>query len=240
MSTILNIYKLQAQNANPFYSHTMTYDSLFPLFLDNSNNDHPKKIENPIKFTAPLEYDQAVVGVIMAFQGMYSLFSNYIIVAPITRRLGSLRLFRMLSSSYFVLYLVTPYLVLLPQKMILPAIYVVAAWKCTYSTMSYPSNAILLANSAPSKEVLGTINGVAASTASLSRALGPVLSGFLFSYGGSSGYSVLAWWFSGLMTIVGAFISYRITETSQPAPNPCDDLTIDEALMDDYSDDERV
>lgn len=94
--------------------------------------------------------------------------------------------------------------------------------------MAYPSNAILLANSAPSKQVLGTINGVAASTASLCRALGPTLSGFLYAMGLQSGYSGLAWWFSGLVTIAGAYLSSQITESPQ-AP-----------LMHDYDDDASV
>lgn len=219
----------------------MTYDSLLPLFLGNDNDNKGKSVSSPIKFTGPLQYPQEVIGVLMAFQGLYSLFSNYIVVAPITRRLGSLRLFRILSSSYFALYLVTPYVVLLPKELALPAIYVLAAWKCTYSTMAYPNNAILLANSAPSKDVLGSINGVAASIASLSRALGPVLSGYLFTFGNKSGYSVMVWWFSGLMTIVGAFISTQISESGPPpATQYEDDLEYDEPLLGGYSDEEST
>lgn len=149
-------------------------------------------------------------------------------MTPITRRLGPLRLFRLIAFSYFALYLVTPYVVLLPESLRMPAIYFLVIWKCTFSTMAYPSNAILLANSAPSKQVLGTINGVAASTASLCRALGPTLSGFLYAMGLQSGYSGLAWWFSGLVTIAGAYLSSQITESPQ-AP-----------LMHDYDDDASV
>lgn len=60
--------------------------------------------------------------------------------------------------------------------------------------------------------MLGTINGVAASTASLSRAFGPTVSGFLFSTGLRLGYSGLAWWCSALISIAGAVISLRMSD----------------------------
>ncbi|KAM3447633.1 hypothetical protein MY3296_008515 [Beauveria thailandica] len=183
----------------------------------------------PFKFVDGFRLDTKTIGVIMSVQGLYSLFSNYLLVAPVTRRLGSLRLFRLIAFSYFSLYLVTPYLVLLPERMRMPAIYLLVIWKCTFATMAYPSNAILLANSAPSKEVLGTINGIAASTASLCRALGPTVSGFLYALGLQTGYSGLAWWFSGATTLVGAYLSSQITEGGYKSANSDEE---DEPLLD--------
>ncbi|KAG4252718.1 hypothetical protein FPRO03_08167 [Fusarium proliferatum] len=220
--------------------HTMTFDQLFPVFLSTKRPEHPVH-DLPFKFTDGFGLETKMIGVIMSVQGLYSLFSNYLIVPPVTRRLGSLRLFRILAFSYFALYLVTPYLVLLPDSMRMPAIYLLVIWKCTFSTMAHPSNAILLANSAPSKQVLGTINGIAASTASLCRALGPTLSGLLYSWGLQTGYSGLAWWFSGLITIVGAYLSSQITEGGpQDDVLPEEDPLLDEGLFTDYDEEESV
>ncbi|KAF9783643.1 hypothetical protein IL306_008589 [Fusarium sp. DS 682] len=220
--------------------HTMTFDQLFPVFLSTKRPEHPVH-ELPFKFTDGFGLETKMIGFIMSVQGLYSLFSNYLIVPPVTRRLGSLRLFRILAFSYFALYLVTPYLVLLPESMRMPAIYLLVIWKCTFSTMAYPSNAILLANSAPSKQVLGTINGIAASTASLCRALGPTLSGLLYSLGLQTGYSGLAWWFSGLVTIVGAYLSSQITEGGpQEDTMPEEDPLLDEGLFTDYDEEDSV
>ncbi|KAL6881057.1 major facilitator superfamily domain-containing protein [Trichoderma novae-zelandiae] len=218
--------------------HTITYDQLFPVFLSTAPPKEPI-LELPFKFVNGFGLETKAIGVIISIQGFYSLLSNYLIVTPMTRRLGPLRLFRLIAFSYFALYLVTPYVVLLPESLRMPAIYLLVIWKCTFSTMAYPSNAILLANSAPSKQVLGTINGVAASTASLCRALGPTLSGFLYAMGLQSGYSGLAWWFSGLVTIVGAYLSSQITEGTQP-PVSGEMIETDESLMNDYDDDESV
>ncbi|KAG5658472.1 hypothetical protein KAF25_010653 [Fusarium avenaceum] len=221
--------------------HTMTFDQLFPVFLSTKRPEHPVH-DLPFKFTDGFGLETKMIGVIMSVQGLYSLLSNYLIVPPVTRRLGSLRLFRILAFSYFALYLVTPYLVLLPDSMRMPAIYLLVIWKCTFSTMAYPSNAILLANSAPSKQVLGTINGIAASTASLCRALGPTLSGLLYSWGLQTGYSGLAWWFTGLVTIVGAYLSSQITEggpRDEPM-RPEEDPLLDDTLFTDYDEENSV
>lgn len=220
-------------------SHTITYDQLFPVFLSTAPPKEPI-LELPFKFVNGFGLETKAIGVIISVQGFYSLLSNYLIVTPITRRLGPLRLFRLIAFSYFALYLVTPYVVLLPESLRMPAIYLLVIWKCTFSTMAYPSNAILLANSAPSKQVLGTINGVAASTASLCRALGPTLSGFLYAMGLRSGYSGLAWWFSGLVTIAGAYLSSQITEGTQaPVSGGMTEID-DDPLMNIYDDDEIV
>ncbi|KAJ6782342.1 hypothetical protein PWT90_05827 [Aphanocladium album] len=220
--------------------HTMTFDQLFPVFLSTSPPDHPVQ-QLPFKFVDGFGLDTKTIGVIMSAQGLYSLFSNYLVVAPVTRRLGSLRLFRLIAFSYFSLYLVTPYLVLLPESMRMPAIYLLVIWKCTFATMAYPSNAILLANSAPSKEVLGTINGIAASTASLCRALGPTVSGFLYALGLQTGYSGLAWWFSGATTLVGAYLSSQITEGGyKSAASDEEEESLLDSMVDEYDEEESV
>ncbi|KAK2612566.1 hypothetical protein QQS21_001336 [Conoideocrella luteorostrata] len=222
--------------------HTITFDQLFPVFLSTGEPKDGPKAELPFKFVDGFGLDTKTIGVIMSIQGLYSLLSNFMIVTPVTRRIGSLRLFRLLAFTYFALYLITPYLVLLPHSFRMPAIYILVVWKCTYSTMAYPNNAILLANSAPSKQVLGTINGIAASTASLCRALGPTVSGLLYSLGLQTGYSGLAWWFSGLITIVGAYLSSQISENVQQPAEPIDDscVVLDEPLLSDYDHDDVV
>lgn len=215
----------------------MTFDQLLPIFLSTSPPEHANT-QLPFKFVDGFGLSTKAIGVVMAVQGGYSLLSNYLIVAPVTRKLGSLRLFRIIALTYFSLYFVTPYLVLLPDSMRMPAIYLLVVWKCTFSTMAYPSNAILLANSAPSKQVLGTINGIAASTASLCRALGPTLAGLLYSLGLETGYSGLAWWFSALVTIVGAGLSLQITEGGGHFDTAATerDILDEEPYLDDLSD----
>ncbi|KAJ2903750.1 MFS multidrug transporter [Zalerion maritima] len=192
--------------------HTMTFDSLLPVFLSTDRQKRESEYQLPFKFADGFGMSTTDIGVIMSVQGGYSLISNTFIFPFVVDRVGALNLFRYLAMSYFLLYFITPYLVLLPESLEMVGIYLIVIWKCTFSTMAYPSNALLLTNSALSTKTLGTINGVAASTASLCRAFGPTISGALYAIGLKQGYSGFVWWFSSLVTLIGAFISLRIPE----------------------------
>ncbi|KAH6631817.1 major facilitator superfamily domain-containing protein [Chaetomium tenue] len=192
--------------------HTMVFDSLLPVFLSTNPPDEKMPISLPFKFADGFGMDTRTIGVILSIQGIYSMASTHFLFPLITQRLGPLRLFKLMSILYPLLYFFTPYIVLLPESLRMASVYFIVVWKCTFSTLAYPSNAILITNSAPTTLTLGTINGAAASTASLCRALGPIISGLLYSMGWENGYSGLSWWVTGLITIGGAYVGLKITE----------------------------
>ena len=130
----------------------------------------------------------------------------------IVRRFGTLGTFRFVVMVWPVLYLLVPYLVLLPERFQFVGIYGCLLWRVTAQVLAYPSNAILLTNSAPSMLVLGVINGVAASTASLMRAFGPTVSGIIYTSGLKLGCTGLAFWISGLVAVLGALESMWMGE----------------------------
>src|SRR5262249_2186018 len=153
------------------------------------------------------------------------------------RKFGSLNTFRFVILAYPALYFLTPYLALLPRDLRMPGVYLILVWKVTAQSLAYPSTAIMLANSAPSKKVLGTLNGVAASSASLCRAFGPTVSGFIQSAGLRLGYSGLSWWSCALVAMVGATESLWMNEEKRRFESDCqapydDESSIGEALLD--------
>lgn len=190
----------------------MTFDAMLPTLLSTKPPADPLPWKLPFKFVSGYGMDTKQIGVILSVQGIYSMIATVFVFPIVVRRLGALGLFKLIALSYPILYITTPYFVLLPHSLRMVGVYGVVIWKCTFATMAYPSNAILLTNSAPSLLMLGTINGVAASAASLARAFGPTASGFLFSAGLRIGYSGLAWWCSALIAVAGALISLRMTE----------------------------
>ncbi|KAJ8108834.1 hypothetical protein ONZ43_g6306 [Nemania bipapillata] len=201
--------------------HTMTFDQLLPVFLATAPPKNRIEPSLPLKFVDGFNLDSKTVGIILSLQGAYQLLVNMFLVPRVLSRFGPLRSFRFIVVAYFLLYLLTPYLVLLPPAYRMIGLAIVLAWKCTFSTIVYPSNAILIADLAPSHLALGTINGVAASTASLCRAFGPTISGILYSVGLKTGYSGLAWWSSALVAIGGAIVGLRIPDpTVRSTPTP--------------------
>jgi hypothetical protein len=189
----------------------MAFDAMLPTLLSTMPPKDPE-LHLPFKFVSGYGLHPKEIGVIMSLQGIYSIFVTIVIFPIMVRRWSALGLFRLLALSYPILYLSTPYFVLLPDSIRMAGVYALIVWKCTFSTLAYPSNAILLTNSAPSLLVLGTINGVAASVASLSRAFAPTVSGFLFSAGLRISYSVLPWWCSAVSVVVGSIISLSLTD----------------------------
>ena len=173
-----------------------------PVLLSTPRSTEPPSL--PFKFTGGFALSTKTIGFIMSFQGVYSMLAQLFLFPVVVRRFGSLRVFRFIVIVYPLLYLAVPYVVLLPEQFQMLGVYVILAVKITAQVLAYPSNAILLTNAAPSMLVLGAINGIAASTASLCRAFGPTISGLIYSVGLKMGYSGLAWWASGLVCILGA------------------------------------
>lgn len=158
----------------------------------------------PFKFDGGFQFSSSTVGVILSLQAVYNGFFQLLLAPMIMRKFGSLKVFRFMALTFPLLHLVAPYLVLLPPRLYFPVLALFYIWKVTSTSLAYLSIILLLTNSAPSLLVLGTINGVASSAASLARAIGPTLFGYIFSVGLGKGYLGLAWWINGAIALVAA------------------------------------
>ena len=147
------------------------------------------------------------IGFILSVQGVLQMIAQVFFFPWVTKKLGSLCTFRVVVTAYPILYFLVPYLTLLPHGFRMIGVYAILTWKVTAQSLAFPSMVIMIANSAPSKKVLGTINGAAASSASLCRAVGPTVSGLIQSKGLRMGYVGLPWWTSAGIAMSGAFIS---------------------------------
>ncbi|KAJ5465717.1 hypothetical protein N7530_009504 [Penicillium desertorum] len=194
--------------------HSVSFDQLMPVLLSTPRSDDD--IVLPLKFTGGLGMATKTIGFMLAVQGVYSMIAQLWLFPFVVKHFGTLRTFRFVLLVWPPLYLAVPYLVLLPAKLQTFAVYVSLISKITFHVIAFPATAILLANAAPSSKVLGSINGVAASTASLSRAFGPTITGLLHSKGLGSGYSVLAWWACGIVCLIGAIQSFWMEESPEP------------------------
>ena len=152
------------------------------------------------------------VGVLLAIQGFYSMIAQLLLFPFVVKRFGTLTTFRTTVVLWPLLYLLVPYLVFLPEGLQKVGIVFCLLWRITAQVLAFPSMTILITNSAPSFAVLGLINGVAGSAACLSRAFGPTLSGMLFSWGTSIGYTGIAWWTAAVIAFIGAVQSFWMEE----------------------------
>ena len=212
-----------------------------PVLLSSPISDVPPSL--PFRFTGGFALPTKTIGFILSIQGVYSMLTQLFLFPIVAQRFGSFKTWRFVALTWPLLYFTVPYIVLLPPHWRMTGVFFCLVWKITAQVLAYPAIAILLANSAPSMLVLGTINGIAASTASLSRAFGPTLSGLIHTWGLKMGYTGIAWWGIGLIAIVGAFESlwmeevdgrvgsFESSDEENALNDPCvDTLVIDTAL----------
>ncbi|MCJ1435348.1 hypothetical protein MMC27_004720 [Xylographa pallens] len=193
-------------------AHSISFDQLMPVFLSEGVSHVPASL--PFKFVGGFAMPTKVIGVMMSIQGVYSMIATIFFFPIAVQRFGTLATFRFVVMSWPVLYFLVPYLVFLPEHLQYGGIFFCLMWKITAQVLAFPAMTILITNSAPSMMVLGLINGVAASIASLARAFGPTLSGIIHAWGLEMGYAGLAWWASGLICIFAAVESLWMTETA--------------------------
>lgn len=191
--------------------HSVSFDALMPVIMSEEPSSQPAVL--PFKFTGGFGLSTKTIGFMMAVQGVYSMVAQLWLFPIIVRRVGTLKALRSIMVIWPLLYLVVPYLVLLPRQLQSVGIYAALLVKITFHVIAFPATAILLANAAPSKAVLGTINGVAASTACLCRAFGPTVTGSVHAAGLRMGYNGFAWWMGGLVCAIGALEAYCIKDT---------------------------
>lgn len=192
--------------------HTISAEQLLPVLMSLQKADTPPHL--PFQFLGGFALSTKTIGFILSTQGFIQTIATLVVFPLISERFGSLATFRLSALSYPLLYIVVPYLTILPEYLQMPMLYAVVVWKVTAQAFAFPPLQILLANSAPSKRVLGTLNGSAASSASLCRAIGPTLSGFIQSAGLSVGSVGLPWWANCSVAIIGACLSLFITPPS--------------------------
>ncbi|CAE7179771.1 hypothetical protein PTNB73_03624 [Pyrenophora teres f. teres] len=217
--------------------HTISLEQLLPILMSKKvPTGHSQQL--PFHFEGGFGWSTQTTGAFLAAQGFLQMFAQVIVFPWLSRKLGSLRTFWITLSCYPVLYLLAPYLAILPEKLRIPGLVVLLIAKVTFQSLSYPSLAIILANSSPSKKVLGTLNGVAMSSASISRGFGPTISGAVDSLGTSLHMSGLAWWAIAAVALIGWLPGFALQESSKRtnyAAQPDE-----EALIDTDSDAESI
>jgi MFS family permease len=187
------------------FSHTISAEQLLPVMFSLPDSETAPSL--PFKFTGGFDMPTRTIGGILSVQGVIQVIAMLLPFPLLTRYLGSLTLFRITVFTYPLLYIVTPYLSLVPGSMRMPCVWFILIWKVCAQAFTMPSANILLANSIPTPKVAGTINGFMAASASLCRTFGPTVSGLLQTAGLSVGALGLPWWTNAVIAAIGAIIA---------------------------------
>ncbi|KAK2741574.1 hypothetical protein FQN57_005557 [Myotisia sp. PD_48] len=188
-----------------FTYHSMTYDHLLPIFLqDDRNGTSPTTVHSPIDIPGGLGLSTQAVGAIMSFNGVIALVIQAVMFPILTEWLGVWTVFVLVTILHPTAYFIVPFLAFVPEPFLYPSIYVCLTVRNCFSILAYPVLLILIKQASPGSSVLGKINGLAASAGAACRTIAPPIAGYLYSIGSRIGFTGLAWWGSSLVAIFGA------------------------------------
>lgn len=196
-----------------FTYHSMTYDHLLPIFLQDERV-HPSS-SHTTPFTVPggLGLTTQSVGIIMSVNGVIALSIQAIVFPIFASWLGVWKTFVLVTILHPLAYLIVPYLTFLPEHAVYPGIYACLTIRNFTSILAYPVLLILLKEATTSPSALGRVNGLAASAGAACRTIAPPLAGYFYGVGIEIGFTGLAWWASALVAIGGAFQLFSIKRT---------------------------
>lgn len=185
-----------------FTYHSMTYDHLLPIFLQDKNPT--LRHLSPFDIPGGVGLSTRTVGTIMSTDGIIALVIQSLIFPALAQRLGIWRLFILVTVLHPIAYFIVPFLVFLPQNLVFVGIYACLIVRNILSIIDYPVLLILIKQASPSDSVMGKINGLAASAGAAARTVAPPVAGYLYSTGAELGCTAVAWWGSTLVALIGA------------------------------------
>ena len=138
---------------------------------------------------------------------------QFTVFPPLARRYGVLRSLKVVTLLFPIVYILTPFTVLLPTPMTQQiGIFSIMILKCWAVIFAFPCTTILLTNSAVSLRILGTLNGVSTSISAIGRAAGPALGGTTFTLGIEKGYVIMPWFTLAFIAVLAALPGWWIIE----------------------------
>lgn len=191
-----------------FSYHSMTYDHLLPIFLEDSENASPISVLalSPLSVatTGGLGLSISSVGIIMSVNGVIALLVQGVIFPLMASYVALPTLFLWVTLLGPLPYMLMPVLPYLSEELIFPAIYFILTIRNILQIIAYPLLLILIKEATADKTVLGKVNGIAASVGAGCRTLAPVVSGWLYGIGARMEDGGIAWYGSAAIALVGA------------------------------------
>ena len=195
-----------------FTYHSMSYDHLLPIFFEDKRAPRFTSSAHIGPFYSPGGLGLSVrdFGAIMAVNGIIALFIQAVIFPVAAERIGIFRIFLVVTTLHPIAYLVVPFLLYVPESVLYPAIYFCLSVRNILSILLYPVLLILLKDATPSSDVLGKVNGLAASAGAACRMIAPPIAGYLYTLGSRLDCTAIAWYGSALIAIIGAIQCFSV------------------------------
>jgi MFS family permease len=179
--------------------HNSAFMHIFPVYLSTPHAPS-SSYANLLSFTGGLGLRSSTIGIWLGAFGIAGILLQLFIYPRMQARLGTLGVFKVSLMIFPAVYLLAPYLSVLPDEgrwawTRWPALGTIVWGQIMARTMAIPSTVILVTEAAPAKNVLGTVHGAGNMLASLARAIGPAIGGAVYAAGVTEGVIGAVWWF---------------------------------------------
>ncbi|KAF5104139.1 hypothetical protein DV451_000879 [Geotrichum candidum] len=188
--------------------HAPTVLQLFSLYLATPHT-------TPSGHAGGLGWPAARIGMLMSLLGIAGITLQLTAYPLVAGALGNAAAHKLALYIFPVTYVAIPLLSSLPvraQGAATAAAVVLGVSAVLARTFALPPMAILLTNAAPSRAVLGAVNGVAQSATAASKCIGPFVAGNLYSLGLRIGAVGLAWWALAAVVIIEIYVTRALEE----------------------------
>ncbi|KAK7747247.1 hypothetical protein SLS53_001500 [Cytospora paraplurivora] len=177
--------------------HNSAFMHILPVYLSTPHDSSPSSPFPTMRFTGGLGLNPRTIGLWLGFFGVCGILFQLYLFPRWQARIGTSGIFRVSLLMFPVVYAFAPFLSIIPEDTVWSwiALAVVVWGQIMARTMAIPSTVILLTEAAPAKSVLGTVHGAGNMLASLSRAVGPAVGGWIYARGVREGMIGAVWWF---------------------------------------------
>ncbi|CEI63431.1 hypothetical protein FVEN_g49 [Fusarium venenatum] len=195
--------------------HVSAFNSMFFSLLPT-----PKAVGQdfhlPFRFTGGLGLSSEKMGLANTTIGMIGIPLQILVYPRLIGKLGVRESYRTFLPLSIVAYFLLPYLVLLPDSdaLVWACLSAVLTLQVLSRTFVNPATMMLVNDSAPSPNLLGTVHGLASSISSAARIIGPTVGGIMLGWGLAHNIVGLPLWLLGILAVVNWVILWWIEDVN--------------------------
>ncbi|GAA5892611.1 MFS transporter [Sporobolomyces salmoneus] len=129
-----------------------------------------------------LGFRESDIGTALSLSGLSAVAFQLLLFPPLQKRFGTVKLYQGLMTMYPIVFALFPVMsAVRHDRKAVWIVMVVFLLLKSIGNMSYACNMLVVTDSAPSKRLLGTLNGTAQMCSSLMRSIGPTFASSFFA-----------------------------------------------------------
>lgn len=197
--------------------HSIAYNEFLPVLL--ASRFQRDLLKFPFRIGGGFGLDSSYIGTLFSSTGVMGIIIVLVIFPWIDRTLGTIKGFRLSLSFFPLVYASVPMAIFTLHKYnsafplwFTPIfLYSLTTLKTLASATGMPQ-VMLLNHRAAAKEHRAYVNSLTMSMLALARCLGPIIFGYLMTFGDRHNMAWLVWWLMALMALCGFLHSFTLDD----------------------------